>query len=111
HLLAHRLHHADRRRHPRPEVPRMSGVRADPRKQGYETNKLGKRIQRPAGGAIADFNMIEEGDRVMVCLSGGKDSYGLLDILLGLKIKSPVKFELIAVNLDHQQPGLAESVL
>ena len=89
----------------------MSGVRADPRKQGYETNKLAKRIRRQVGEAIADFNMIEEGDRVMVCLSGGKDSYGLLDILLGLKIKSPVKFDVIAVNLDQKQPGFPERVL
>jgi len=89
----------------------MSGVRADPRKQSYEANKLAKRIRRQVGEAIADFNMIEEGDRVMVCLSGGKDSYGLLDILLGLKIKSPVKFDVIAVNLDQKQPGFPERVL
>jgi tRNA 2-thiocytidine biosynthesis protein TtcA len=83
----------------------------DPRKTKLESDKLAKRIRRQAGEAIADFNMIEEGDRVMVCLSGGKDSYGLLDVLLGLRKKSPVKFDVIAVNLDQKQPGFPERVL
>jgi tRNA 2-thiocytidine biosynthesis protein TtcA len=84
---------------------------SDPRKTDYEFNKLTKRIRRQVGEAIVDFGMIEEGDRVMVCLSGGKDSYGLLDVLISLRIKSPVKFELIAVNLDQKQPGFPERVL
>ncbi len=84
---------------------------SDTRKAGYELNKLAKRIRRQVGEAIADFGMIGEGDRVMVCLSGGKDSYGMLDVLSALRIKSPVKFELIAVNLDQKQPGFPERVL
>ena len=88
-------------------MPLMS----DTRKDDYEFNKLAKRIRRQVGDAIVDFGMIEEGDRVMVCLSGGKDSYGMLDVLIGLQTKSPVKFELIAVNLDQKQPGFPERVL
>ncbi len=84
---------------------------SDTRKSNYEFNKLAKRIRRQVGEAIADFKLIEEGDRVMVCLSGGKDSYGLLDTLIYLKNKSPVKFELIAVNLDQKQPGFPERIL
>jgi tRNA 2-thiocytidine biosynthesis protein TtcA len=83
----------------------------DPRKDKYEADKLAKRIRRQAGEAIVDFNMIEEGDRVMVCLSGGKDSYGMLDVLLSLREKAPVDFDLIAVNLDQKQPGFPERVL
>jgi tRNA 2-thiocytidine biosynthesis protein TtcA len=83
----------------------------DMRKEDYEINKLAKRIRRQVGEAIADFNLIEEGDRVMVCLSGGKDSYGMLDTLMHMQSKAPVKFELIAVNLDQKQPGFPERVL
>jgi len=83
----------------------------DQRKLAYEENKLEKKLCRLTGQAILDYNMIEAGDKVMVCLSGGKDSYALLDILLKLRARAPIQFDLVAVNLDQKQPGFPDDVL
>ncbi|MDV7104347.1 tRNA 2-thiocytidine(32) synthetase TtcA [Vibrio sp. TH_r3] len=83
----------------------------DTKKQTLEFNKLQKRLRRNVGNAIVDYNMIEENDVVMACISGGKDSFAMLDILLKLKDSAPIKFDVIAVNLDQKQPGFPEHIL
>ncbi|MCE9829618.1 tRNA 2-thiocytidine(32) synthetase TtcA [Vibrio diabolicus] len=83
----------------------------DTRKETLEFNKLQKRLRRHVGNAITDYNMIEEGDVVMACISGGKDSFAMLDILLNLQKAAPIKFEVVAVNLDQKQPGFPDHIL
>ncbi|HET7031560.1 MAG TPA: tRNA 2-thiocytidine(32) synthetase TtcA [Casimicrobiaceae bacterium] len=107
--------------HPRADAPaatsvaktslRPAPVHSDPRKAEFEANKLRKRLRRQVGEAIAAYGLIERNDRVMVCVSGGKDSYGLLDVLLTLKDRAPFPFEVFAVNLDQKQPGFPVEVL
>jgi tRNA 2-thiocytidine biosynthesis protein TtcA len=109
-ICAGRANHF-RRRRPQRESVMNAPDHKQLEKQRLEANKLEKRLCRLAGQAIADFNMIEAGDRVMVCLSGGKDSYGLLDVLLKLRARAPIAFDIVAVNLDQKHPGYPAQVL
>ena len=94
-----------------PDAPARAALTRREQREAYENNKLFKRLARQVGQAIGDYNMIEEGDKVMVCMSGGKDSYAMLDILMRLRERAPINFDIVAVNLDQKQPGFPEHVL
>lgn len=93
------------------QIQNPASEQRNPNRGKLEFNKLQKRLRRHVGQAIADYNMVEDGDKVMVCLSGGKDSYCMLDILLNLRKTAPIQFDLVAVNMDQKQPGFPEEVL
>mgnify|MGYP003645434874 FL=1 len=94
-----------------PTAGTTQAIKPDETKSRTDFNKLQKRLRRLTGQAIADYNMIQDGDKIMVCLSGGKDSYTMLEMLLSLQLSAPIRFEIVAVNLDQKQPDFPEDVL